>query len=161
MAYRIMNTMPQLELPPIHLCHTGHAEKVQTDGNPGLKPMALAMPCGWPGCVDCWAADPRAARPDPDVLHVRILQPACACNAVTCIACRCADEPASRATAQPHGGARRRTRDSSANGADRPGRGTVTAHAAAEESDTASRPGTAPVAEAGAARSRESRSLYL
>lgn len=75
---------------------------MQTDGNPGLKPMALAMPCGWPGCVDCWAADPRAAAP------TRRASCRCACNAVTCIACRCADEPASRATAQPHGGTRRR-----------------------------------------------------
>ena len=98
-------------------------KKVQTDGNPGLKPMALAMPCGWPGCVDCWAADPRAAAP------TRRASCRCACNAVTCIACRCADEPASRATAQPHGGTRRRpaadeTRAlAPANGADRPGRG--------------------------------------
>ena len=108
----------------IHLCHTGHAEKSANRWKPGFETDGVgdAVRMAWMrGLLE--AADPRAAAP------TRRASCRCACNAVTCIACRCADEPASRATAQPHGGTRRRpaadeTRAlAPANGADRPGRG--------------------------------------
>ena len=136
----------------IHLCHTGHAEKSANRWKPGFETDGVGDAVRMAWMRGLLGRGSPSGRPDETCFVPMRVQ---CCNLNTCIACRCADEPASRATAQPHGGTRRRpaadeTRAlAPANGADRPGRGRQShAHAA----DTASRPGTG--AGRGAARSR-------
>lgn len=104
-------------------------KKVQTDGNPGLKPMALAMPCGWPGCVDCWAADPRAAAPTRRACCFVPMRVQC-CNLYCMPVRRRTGESRDRTAARRHPAAPGGGRDSSARARERRGptgtRATVT-----------------------------------
>ena len=110
----------------IHLCHTGHAEKSANRWKPGFETDGVGDAVRMAWMRGLLGRGSPSGRPDETCFVPMRVQ---CCNLNTCIACRCADEPASRATAQPHGGTRRRpaadeTRAlAPANGADRPGRG--------------------------------------
>ena len=87
----------------IHLCHTGHAEKSANRWKPGFETDGVGDAVRMAWMRGLLGRGSPSGRPDETCFVPMRVQ---CCN--RCIACRCADEPASRATAQPHGGTRRR-----------------------------------------------------